>query len=136
MRFIKYFLLFSLILLDLHASCFQSTKIGKSNHSSIRLTEKGTKSDASLTSIAKEIDDRSPWLYTEPIQAYSFKGNIYILDGNTRVSALYAKSKKADSQLTINIYDKESAISVNNRYKDLIGQIEKGLFDDDLPDLK
>ncbi len=131
MFYLKILFIFIISYLNVDASdCVASVKINKSffKKNKVVITEKGLQSDSKLTSLGKMIDDNDPWLYAEKIQAYEKNGKIYILDGNSRVSALLSKSTNPNADLMIDLLPESSAKTL---FPSRMENILQGVFDND-----
>ncbi len=87
----------------------------------LRSTEVGAQSAEKVASIAKAMASGDPWVMSEPIYTYTYKGATYILDGHHRIKAAQSIGKSVEAiELSVR--------HAKQRFGNLIDQIHKGLF--------
>ncbi|WP_282088455.1 DUF6443 domain-containing protein [Aquimarina algiphila] len=87
----------------------------------LRSTEVGAQSSKTVASIAKAMKNNDPWVFSEPVYTYFYKGKAYILDGHHRIKAAISIDRSIEAiELSTKL--------AKQKFGDLINQIHKGLF--------
>ncbi len=87
----------------------------------LKSTEIGAQSAEKIASIAKAMMNNDPWIHSQPIYTYFYKGKGYILDGHHRIQSAISIDR------SLEVMELSTKLA-KQKFGDLINQIHKGLF--------